>query len=237
MDIALAERTAFLPPMVVGALFFLYRNTLFAAQTHPLTRPFVALLSGVTYLSNTMLSSLTNLMSSANEKALVLRETSLMATNTLFKNIAQVFQSIRFLLVSIVHQISSVILSSVSNIVTKTTELLSSIRFHFTTTIHQTYNFTASLFSTLQDRVQQSPSWFMNIYTFFFPTPKSSYEMIYIGVGITVSLALIALTWYHLGQRKTNEERKGSAKEIEPVNFIEEPVKKVRKSVRRKFTS
>lgn len=237
MEVALAERTTFLPPMIVGALFFLYRNTLFAAQTHPLTRPFVALLSGVTFLTNSMLSSLTNLMRSGNEKALVVRETSLMVTNSLFKNVLQVFQNIRFLVASIVNQISSVVQSALSNMLTKTTELLHSIHFHFNTTVHQSYNFTASLFSTLQDRIQQSSSWFTRIYTFFFPTPKTSYEKVYIGIGITVSLALIALTWHYLGQRKSTEERKGPVKEIEPVNSIEEPVKKVRKSVRRKFTS
>ena len=245
MEVTLAEHSMFVPPMIIGILFYLYRKVIFAFN--PITRPIVSLVSGI-------LSTVTGLLDSSQSKALVVKETSVTLVSRVIQNVALahsilmnnvyavVHKSLDFVfhLVRFVSQIHSTMMRDMYAVVNKTVTTVHSIRYRFNTTAHQSYTFTSSMFASIQAKMYESTSIFVRMKTFFFPVPKSTFEKVHIGMGIAICFLILALTWYYFVNHKTTD-LVASLTDVpvkeEPVNedvpVKEEPVKETRKSIRR----
>ena len=223
MELALAEKSIFVPPLIVGGLF-LYR-TMFGGvmTTHPITEPYRM----VSLAFDTIYQSLCNLFNSVQSRTLVLKQSSVAVLNTLANNLSKIIVSIQRMMTMVVrniHQMRGVVIQTFYQVVETLTNALSQIRFHFQTVTQQLFNSSSNMFTALQDKV-------VDFHRFFFPLPKTFYDYTYIGVAICLSILVIAFTIYYLSKSrvKTFEVPEATS---EPVKTEPTPVR--RNPVRRK---
>lgn len=221
MELAVIEKSAYLPPILVGALF-LYRSLYGGIMNeHPITKSYTVLSSSIQFVSNEVLQNLFQFVNATQAKALAIKHTSLSAMNMVAVNIHR--------MVTMVIQNVNLLVAAILNSLYAT---LSTIRFHFTTVIQQTYNSTSNMFTALKEKTSGVEMFFANIRAFFLPPQKNTFEYIYIGALITVAFLVVAATVYYLSKQRVKTVELPASIEEEPVF---EPVKPLRKNpVRRK---
>ncbi len=227
MELALAEKSVYLPPLVVGALF-VYRLVFGGLMTnHPILKPYIVVSSILSSSFDNMYSSVSSLFSKPTN-ALVINQTSVSILNTLANQMSLVVVSLQRMLTTILRsvlQIRSTIIQSVYAIVTSVTSILASIRFHFHTVTQQTYNTSSNLFTALQGKVTE-------IQTFFYPPPKSFLDKAQIGLLVVGSLIILGVTVYFLSTSRTKTITLPEPEKV--VETQEEPAPVRRNPVRRK---
>lgn len=209
MELALAEKSTYLPPLIVGALLF-YRIVFTGLMTnHPILKPVAYVVSTTSFIADRILYSITSLMGYTHTKALVVRNTSSALVSTFLNSMSMALEIIQRMFSTVsfqiknVYQMASNMTSNAYAVVVKTTDALTSIRFQFQTVVFQSYNFTASMFGTLQEKVYEHLSWFSRIKQFFFPPQKTIYDYTTIGVAIIVALIIVGATVNYLAKSRT----------------------------------
>jgi hypothetical protein len=243
MEYAVAEKTVYIPPLMLG-MIILYRQFMYGFwYKHPILRPIVMLTSGFKYVADNLMGGLSSFMSSSQEKAISVRHSSVAILDTLTNSMVAVVAYVQNMLSQIRFQAKNVLMvfsnmtAGVYSIFTKTSDVFESIRFHFKTVIHQSYNFTAGMFSSLQEKSKESMSFFPDIRAYFFPKPKSIYEQMHIVTMFACTFVVIGLTVYYFSilRKKTVELPKASVKFVEPVTQVEDiPVVQRKQPVRRR---
>jgi hypothetical protein len=232
MEFALAEKTIYVPPIVLG-MILLYRQFMVGFwHNHPIAVPIITLTSGFQYIADTMMKSLTYFMSSSQEKSLAVQNMSVAILNTVMNNVQMVIRYSHTILSKFRFQANNMT-AGVYSIFTKTSDVFHSMQFHFKTVVFQTYNFTAGLYSSMLSKSKETSNLFTD---YFSPKQKSLYEEMYIVSLIVFVSILIGLTVYYFSilRRKTFDIPKTPVKQVESKKEIVEPVALRKNPVRRR---
>jgi hypothetical protein len=223
MEQALAEKSIFLPPLIVGALLA-YRTFFLGLMTnHPILKPYLLVSSFLSFTFDKMTG-----LFAAPSKSLLVNQTSLTILNTFTNSMSLVVVSIQRMLTTVVRsvfKIQSTMILRVYSIVTNLTNALSEIRFRFHTVTHKTYNTSSNLFTALQGKVTE-------VQTFFFPPPKSIYLKVQLGAVLLGSFLVLAFTIYYLSKLRTKTVTLPEPVKVEDLPKSNTPVR--RNPVRRK---
>lgn len=239
MEFAVAEKTVYIPPLMLGMILF-YRQFMYGFwYKHPILRPIVMLTSGFKYVADNLMGSLSSFMSSSQEKAVAVRHSSVAILDTLTNSMVAVVFYVQNILSQIHFQAKNVLMvfsnmtAGVYGIFTKTSDVFESIRFEFRTVLHQTYNFTTGMFTSLQEKSKESMSFFPDIRGYFFPKPKSIYEQMHLITMFACACVVIGLTVYYFSilRKKTVELPEAPVKpnvqvEDTPVVQRKQPVRR-----------
>jgi hypothetical protein len=228
METALVEKSIYLPPILVGALF-LYRTMFGGVMTeHPITKPYTLLASIIQIASDNLLHSLMQFVNATHGKVMIVKESSFSALQGLVNTMNLVLVNIHRMMTMITRTVNLVVTTITKNlysIVTTVTETLSTIRFYFKTVAHQTYNSSSNMFTALKEKTTGIEMMVASIRAFFFPPQKNTLEYIYLGALITVAFLVVAATVYYLS--------KGRTKTVELPVVADEPVKPQQEAVRK----
>lgn len=176
MELACAHQSMYLPPILVGFLFF-YRMMFGGVMTdHPIVKQFSVVTSSAGLLSDTLVQTLTTLVNATQTNAVVVSQLSLSLLHRLGHTLSMVVVNIQRMMTTIYPSLAL-------------TKHLASLRIQFGTVAQQTYASTSTLLGTLQ--------------SFFVPPQPTMYERAYVGLLVGSSLLVVALTLYSLTDRRT----------------------------------
>jgi hypothetical protein len=206
MEVALAEKSVFIPPLIIGVVLF-YRTMMYGLFTnHPILRPLTYAVTAVSFVSDKIMNSVSYLIGSSQEKALVVQSTSVAILDSVVNTMALVVHQVQSVLSLIRFQVRNlfVVASNMTtgllSIVSKPVEALGSIRFHFQTVVHQSANFTTGIFTSIQKNTEAVTSTYSMLRNYLFPKPKSFMDHLPMVIGFLVAFTVIALTVYYLSQ-------------------------------------
>lgn len=236
MELQIAERAIFLPPMIVGFMFFIYRGLIF---TNPFTRPMTGLVTTINLISNILSSTLYATINSTHQKAVMLQAESIRLFHSMMNMMYLAILPFQEA-ISQFHFISRNVIILTRNftnnifvIFENTKDAIYSMQYSFSTTVIQTSkNMTNNIFSALQTGAE-------NIKDFLLPQPKSILQEINLSLLILICMVLIGITYYFIQDKempveaKPIEPKQVDAKGVEPVKPIE-PIKEKKQSVRRR---
>lgn len=240
MEFAVAEKTVYIPPLMLGIILF-YRQFMYGFwYKHPVLRPIVMLTSGFKYVADNLMGSLSSFMSSSQEKAVAVRYSSVAILNTLTNNMVAVVFYVQNILSQIRFQAKNVLMvfsnmtAGVYGIFTKTSDVFQSIRFEFRNVLHQSYNFTTGMFSSIQTKSIEATNAITDIRNYFMPKPKTIYDQMHIVTMFACACVVIGLTVYYFSilRKKTVELPQAPVKPI--VQVEDTPVVQRKQPVRRR---
>ena len=232
MEVALAEKSVYIPPLLIGVALF-YRTMMYGLFTnHPILRSLTYAVTAVSFVSDKIMNSITYLMGSSQEKALVVQSKSVAVLGSLVNSMALVVHQVQNVL-SLIHFqvrniffiVSSQITAGVFSIVTKTTDALGSIRFQFQTVVQQTANFTSSMFTSIHKNTEAVTSTYNMVRNYLFPKPKTFMDHLPIAIGFLVAFIVIGFTVYYLSQTRERTVELPTEHVIEKHVTIVEPEK------------
>lgn len=260
MEIALAEKSVYLPPFIVGALMFYRIMTGGLLTNHPVLKPIAYAVSTVSYIADRMMYSLTSFMGYTHNKALVIRQSSSALVSTLSMALVNVHQMLIGAIRNVV-VFTSKMTNNAYAVVVRTTEAFASLRFQTYTVVYNLYsNMTSSLYSVVvktQDSLQSirfqfktvahqtyniTGTMFRNlgdkvydVHKFFFPPKKSFFDYTTISLLVATVLIIIGLTFYVLSKQRSRTVLIPEKPPVEEsVKLEEETTKPRRNPVRRK---
>jgi hypothetical protein len=231
MEVTIAEKSVYIPPVMIGIALF-YRTMMYGLFTnHPILRPLTYAVAAVSFVSDKIMNSVTYLMGSSQEKALIVQSTSVAILDSVVNTMALVVHQVQNVLSLIRFQVRNIffiasnITAGVFRIVTKTTDALGSIRFQFQTVVQQTANFTSGIFTSIHKNTDAVTSTFSMLRNYFFPKPKTFMDYLPIVIGFLVAFTVIGLTVYYLSQTRERIVELPREPVVEKLVTIVEPEK------------
>lgn len=212
MELALAEASMFIPPVILGVLLFVYRNSILPFTTNPWEKTLHILSSQLILRRNQFIAVVTNTIKSL---AQILRNTIELFTIRVTNFTQPIFEEMADYQAAFSKTMNQVVLAPQAIYQTLQTATQAA-RYQFRITIENISNKTIQTFTEAA--------------TFFNPPPKTSRQQIILAAGIAFTILVILLTWWYL--QSSSSDRKTPVEEEPPVQ--QKPVLENKRPVRRR---